>query len=307
VPGPARRRALRVALLVAITTAVLPSPGDAAAAAVPPVPPTSTTGDPPACRLADVTTKFRATRQWARTQVDWIYRLPSTYRPPNLVSTRRAGIAGGGSVRAELIADLREMASAAKAAGAPIAIESAYRSYATQVATFRSWVARLGYSSAILSAARPGHSEHQLGTAIDFKSYGIADPWLMGGYDWGKTRAGRWMLANAWKYGFVLSYPSGKKAEVCYAYEPWHYRYYGRSIARAMQQSGLTPRVWLWRHGNSPAQITPTPSPTPVPSPTLTPPPAEPTPSPTPEPTPSPTPEPTPSPTPEPTPSPTPG
>jgi D-alanyl-D-alanine carboxypeptidase len=55
------------------------------------------------------------------------------------------------------------------------------------------------------------------------------------------------MKANAWKYGFVMSYPSGRKAQVCYGYEPWHYRYYGRAIAAAMHASSLTQRYWLWR------------------------------------------------------------
>ena len=189
--------------------------------------------------------------------LDWTYRLPSSYKPPSLVAVSGAGLTGGGSVRAELIPDLKAMTAAARAAGAPIAVASAYRSYTTQVATFNDWVSRLGYAKAIVGAARPGHSEHQLGTTIDFRSYGSGDPWLIGGYDWGKTRAGRWMAANAWKFGFALSYPSGKKAEVCYGYEPWHFRYYGRAIASAIHLSGLTPRVWLWRHGNSPTMLIP--------------------------------------------------
>ena len=260
--------------------------GAAAAAADPEVPPTSTTGSPPRCDIADRPAKFAKTTDWSRTMVDWIYRVPSTYQPPDLVPVSRAGLTGGGSVRAELIPDLKAMASAARAAGSPLAVESAYRSYASQVSTFGYWRARYGYATAILGSARPGHSEHQLGTTLDFKSLGGRVPWAIGGYDWASSRAGRWLLLNAWKYGFVMSYPKNQKSAVCYGYEPWHYRYFGRTVAGAIHASGLPPRVWLWRHGNSPAS-SPTPTPTPTPPPTPTP-----TPTATPTETPTPTPAP---------------
>jgi len=211
----------------------------------------STTGSPPTCRITDVLTKYRSYTQYQRTLVDWIYRTTSTYAPHDLTAVSRAGLSGTGSVRSLVIGDLRAMTAAAKRAGAPIAVESAYRSYRTQVATFSSWVRRLGYSTAIVGSARAGHSEHQLGTVIDFKSAGGRAPWAINGYDWARSKAGAWMKANAWKYGFVMSYPSGRKTQVCYGYEPWHYRYYGRAIAAAMHASSLTPRYWLWRHGSN--------------------------------------------------------
>jgi D-alanyl-D-alanine carboxypeptidase len=257
---PAPRRLLRGAVLIAALAAGLVPQGGAQAATDPVVPPLSSSGAPPACRIADVRVKFGATADWSRTMVDWAYRVPAAYKPPNLVSVAGAGLTGFGSVRAELIPDLKAMAAAARAAGARLAVQNAYRSYATQVSAFNSWVSRLGYARAILGSARPGHSEHQLGTALDFKSYGGGDPWAFNGYDWGATKPGRWLMQNAWKYGFVLSYPKGMKPQVCYGYEPWHYRYFGRTVAAAMHLSGLTPRVWLWQHGNSPVEILPTPS-----------------------------------------------
>jgi len=268
----ARRRTSGSTFLVAFVGSclLLGGGGAAAATSAPPVPPLLTNGNPPACRIADRTARFIRTTDWSRTLLDWTLKVGSTYRPPNLVPVSRAGLTGGGTVRAELIPDLKAMASAARAAGAPIAVESAYRSYANQVASFNMWVARYGYSVAILGSARPGHSEHQLGTTLDFKSYGGGAPWAIGGYDWATSRAGRWMMANAWKYGFVMSYPKGKKSQVCYGYEPWHYRYFGRPMARAIHLSGLTTRVWLWRHGSGPITLplpTPTPLPTPSPSP----------------------------------------
>jgi zinc D-Ala-D-Ala carboxypeptidase len=228
-----------------------PVPTPAPVTTAPPVPPVSTLTSPPRCRVAEIPTKFRAYTDYQRTLLDWLYRLSSNYAPRDLTSVSAAGLTGSGSVRKLVVRDLAAMAKAARAAGARLAVESAYRSYTTQVAVFNSWVRRLGYSGAMVSSARAGHSEHQLGTVLDFKSYGAGAPWAFRGYDWATSRAGAWMKANAWKYGFVMSYPKGKSAQVCYGYEPWHYRYYGRAIAAAIHRSGATPRLWLWQHGSN--------------------------------------------------------
>jgi D-alanyl-D-alanine carboxypeptidase len=266
-----------MALLICATASQAFAAGTqpAATVAAPSVPPVSTTTRPPACKIADKTTKYTKTTMWYRTMLDWTLRLPSTYRPSDLVSTSYAGLSGGGSVRRVALADLKTMVAAARAAGARLAVQSAFRSYSTQVSTFSYWVRLAGYSRAIYASARPGHSEHQLGTVIDFKSYGGGVPWA---FDWATTKAGAWMAKNAWKYGWIMSYPKGKQSSVCYNYEPWHYRYYGKTIAAAIHASGLTTRVWLWRHGNNPGWVDPTPTPSPSP-----------TPSPTPTPTPTPT------------------
>jgi D-alanyl-D-alanine carboxypeptidase len=187
--------------------------------------------------------------------------------------------------------DLQEMSAAAAAAGSPIGIQSAYRSYAEQEQVFAHWVSIHGYQGALKLSARPGHSEHQLGLGIDVRSEPPVDT-LSG--SWGATPAGTWMRANAWKYGFVMSYPKGKTAVTCYAYEPWHFRYVGRELAAEVRASGLTLRQYLWANFTTTVVPPPTPKPTPRPAATATP-----TPSPTPSPTasPAPTARPTPSPT----------
>jgi D-alanyl-D-alanine carboxypeptidase len=145
--------------------------------------------------------------------------------------------------------DLKAVADAARAAGATLNIQSSYRSYSTQSSTFNSWVSLNGMYSALQGSARPGHSEHQLGRAIDFKSYGGSAPWNY--TDWATTKAGAWMKANAYKYGWLMSYPKASSpALTCYQYEPWHYRYFGRTLAKAIVASGLTTREYLWRHSS---------------------------------------------------------
>ena len=215
----------------------------------------------PTCRLADTLTAQRSYADWNRTVLDTTYRLTTGYHPGDLRSTANAGLNGGHTVRAFVVADLKAMTKAARAAGARLAVQSAFRSYSTQKSTFAYWSRVSGYSAALRSSARAGHSEHQLGTTVDFRSYGGSAPWYYS--DWGTTRAGAWLKKNAWKYGFVMSYPKGKSGVTCYSYEPWHYRYMGRSEAAKVRASGLTLRQYLWREQNAP---TPTPTPTPTPS-----------------------------------------
>ncbi len=149
-------------------------------------------------------------------------------------------------MRGIAIVDLRAMTAAAESAGASLAVQSAYRSYASQVSTFNYWVSVSGYAAALKASARPGHSEHQLGTTIDFKSYGGSAPWNY--TNWATTRVGAWMLANAWRYGWVMSYPKATSpSQTCYQYEPWHFRYLGRVEAKALHDAAISPRFYLWR------------------------------------------------------------
>ena len=199
---------------------------------------------PPACSYQDVLTSRQAYEQYATSLLDPTYMLPSWYAPGDLVDTSQAGLNGGYLVRSIIVPQLAALARDASAAGAPVQLVSAYRSYAQQAATFQHWVNVGGYNHALLTSARAGHSEHQLGTTIDVTSAGGAAPWDYA--DWAATPAGAWMAANAWRYGFVMTYPIGATGTSCYSYEPWHYRYVGTEIAAALQGSGLTLRQAIW-------------------------------------------------------------
>jgi hypothetical protein len=268
------RRALAIGLVLGVALLAVPAT----------TPPVAAIGPLPACRLADIPTVPRDYNSWSTTLVDWLLTVGKDYKPPDLVSVREAGIAGGGYIRKVTIDDLRAMAKAAATAGTPIGVWSPYRSYKEQVAIFNGYANTYGYKNAITYSQRPGHSEHQLGLAIDFMTAGGGSPLPLA--DWGTTPAGRWMANNAWKYGWVLSYPKGKGGALwsdaaCFHYEPWHYRYLGRELAAKVHGSGLTIREYLWTHftmvdpktGKPIPTATPSPtaSPTPTPSPTATP------------------------------------
>lgn len=188
------------------------------------------------------------TSEAALTVLDRTYALPADYAPSDLVPASVAGLAGSSGdklVRSVIVEDLAAMAAAWRDAGLTIIVESAYRSYGNQAATFESWASRLGYAEAVLRSARAGHSEHQLGTAIDFTSPG----WAGRFGDWAlESEEGAWMAANAWRHGFVMSYPSGAQEETCFGYEPWHYRWIGREAAAAHRSSGMYLREFLERY-----------------------------------------------------------
>jgi zinc D-Ala-D-Ala carboxypeptidase len=225
--------------------------GPAPSAGVSPTP-TSTTGAAavavPACAEGSQPAENASAADWRKTLLDTRYRLPSTYEPPILQSVTRAGFskAGGFVVRSVVIDDLKALRGAAAAAGTPIEIVAAYRSFEQQATLFQKRKKDLGLTEAKRKTARPGHSEHQLGTAIDFKTQGATDVSVR----WDSTATGQWMLENAWTFGFIQSYPQGSSDVTCYGYEPWHYRYVGRDVAAAIHQSGLTVREYLWNQAH---------------------------------------------------------
>lgn len=199
---------------------------------------------PPLCEYADLPAPPPAEARHL-VLVDTSYRLPADFVPAGLVPVRRAGLDDDRLLTAPAVSDLGELLSAAKEQGLEFELQSAYRSYAYQERVFSGWVESLGRERALRTSARPGHSEHQLGTALDLRSAGGLPPWEL--EDWAATPEGAWLQENGWRFGFVMSYPRGEEASTCYAYEPWHYRWLGRETAARLHASGLTLREWLWR------------------------------------------------------------
>jgi D-alanyl-D-alanine carboxypeptidase len=201
----------------------------------------------PVCQVQDIRTRYYKVKEWKKTLLDTNLKVKRSYRPWDLVSVRRANIAGTGQVRKRIIKDLRALAAAAREAGKPLAVRSAWRSYDYQRSLFDSYTRRYGYAQALKFSARAGHSEHQLGTTIDFS----VGPGVPLSTRFGDSPSGKWLARNGWKYGFIMSYPKNKKRASCYTYEPWHWRYFGRKLAREIHESGQVPRRFLYTHFES--------------------------------------------------------
>ncbi len=179
-----------------------------------------------------------------RAPMDKQHRLTADCVPPDLESLPAEMVSGGGQLlRAAAAAAFRELFSAAQIDGHTILAASSYRSYQPQVSAYQSSVNRGGEAYADRVSARPGHSEHQLGTTTDVTSANAG--YSLEGFE-GTTEAA-WLTANSWKYGFIISYPEGKEPITGYMYEPWHIRWLGKDEAKRVRDSGLTLHEWLLR------------------------------------------------------------
>ncbi|MBI2097680.1 MAG: M15 family metallopeptidase [Candidatus Vogelbacteria bacterium] len=122
---------------------------------------------------------------------------------------------------------LEKLLTAAAAERVTLQIASAYRSFGTQATLKSSYTVIYGAGSANQFSADQGYSEHQLGTTVDLTIRGTV-PFT----NFEKTAGYDWLTANAYKYGFVLSYPKGN---TYYQFEPWHWRFVGLALAAKLQ------------------------------------------------------------------------
>lgn len=149
------------------------------------------------------------------------YGLPEDYNP---------------GLDAETESQFNALSAAAAQEGLNIWLASGFRSYGYQSQIYNNYVDIYGQSTADTFSARPGHSEHQTGLAIDVNS--IDDSFA-------GTPEAIWLEKHAHEYGFIIRYPKGKEHITGYKYEPWHLRYLGKDNATAVYNSGLTLEEYL--------------------------------------------------------------
>ena len=114
---------------------------------------------------------------------------------------------------------------------------SGYRSYARQQEIYEKRLAQAGLLHTARYIARPGESEHQSGLALDLSCPAVS---LELEESFAETWEGRWLAAYAPMFGFILRYPRGKEKITGYAWEPWHIRYVGKSLALYLALTGMT-------------------------------------------------------------------
>ncbi len=133
-------------------------------------------------------------------------------------------------IHADVKPFLEKMMADASANGHPLALVSAYRSFKEQASLKSAYSMSFGAGANKFSADQ-GYSEHQLGTTIDFTTplLGVNFSSFAG------TDAYAWLTANAYKYGFIVSYP---KNNGYYVYEPWHWRFVGIVLSARLHQEG---------------------------------------------------------------------
>jgi len=227
----------------------------AAPTAVPTIPPTvepttvpTPTTEPSPTPDRDIPCSQRIPDDGLLTMVTLTYGLSRDYEPRGLV-----GLSGylpndvtlgyPTELRRIVVNPLVEMITDMQAAGLRPTIISGYRSYSAQAIAREKWLEKEPDRANILSAP-PGHSEHQLGTVVDFGSPELPD--IVGQEDiefhtwFDKTSEGIWLLENAHRYGFTLSYPFEAFETTGFFYEPWHFRYVGEEMATYLHDAGTS-------------------------------------------------------------------
>lgn len=134
------------------------------------------------------------------------------------------------------ITALEKMVLDAKKQGLSLVVSSAYRSPSLQQTLFTN-NQNQNPNQLFPSVAKPEHSEHQLGTAVDFRSGTDASFTLE---SFGRSPEYAWMAENAHLYGFVRSYPDDKESITGYIAEPWHWRYVGIDHATNVKEQDIT-------------------------------------------------------------------
>ena len=163
------------------------------------------------------------------------YYLDNTYNSDDMVKVSKKYSYGENQMLTnETYNAFIEMFNAAKSEDLTLIINSSYRSYEDQEQIYNELKSSKGEESANKIAAKPGHSEHQTGMAIDIQTYGST------ANTFEEFEEFNWLKENAYKYGFILRYPKGKEYITGYEYESWHYRYVGTEVATYIYENNIT-------------------------------------------------------------------
>jgi D-alanyl-D-alanine carboxypeptidase len=197
--------------------------------------------------LTNVSAIYSAYENTVETDIDKNYSmlvnkyhsLSSTYEPDDLVSIEWKYRLGGATdykyIRSEVNDAYVEMWEAAYQDGIYLLVDSGYRAYDKQESVYNEYQTNKGTKYADSIAARPGYSEHQTGLALDIYSKECTSA-----STFKDSNTYAWLMENAYKYGFILRYPSGSSSLTGYNYESWHYRYLGKELALKVHNEGIT-------------------------------------------------------------------
>ncbi len=167
--------------------------------------------------------------------VNKFYQLPEDYTPEALVNVSNWYCYGENKITQETYDAFINMYNAAKEQNIKIIINSSYRNYQEQEQTYQELKATYGSKKADEQAARPGHSEHESGLAID-----VFTPGNTTTVNFKESEAYQWLKNHAHEYGFIERYPEDKEYLTGYRFESWHWRYVGIEIATQIHEEEIT-------------------------------------------------------------------
>lgn len=138
-------------------------------------------------------------------------------------------IGGGLTMQRDAAIALATMIEAAAADGVELQVLSAFRSVELQKSLFFDVKSERNQSADERArvSAPPGFSEHSTGLAVDLGDGSDPSTNLNRSFD--RTPAFAWLVANAARHHFALSFPENNRQGV--SYEPWHWRFEGSAEA----------------------------------------------------------------------------
>ena len=155
--------------------------------------------------------------------VDRFHGIPPEYQPVDLIPVGPLyDQENKARLRREAAENFTRMVGDAKHDGIELKVVSGYRAWSKQQDLYEKRVRESGLDQK--TVAKPGHSEHQLGTAVDLID---GDEANLLKESFGATAAGQWLKAHAPDYGFANSFTRHNQPQTGCAPEPWHYRYWG--------------------------------------------------------------------------------
>ena len=160
--------------------------------------------------------------------------LSESYTPDDLVDMGLQYAFSDKKIRQEVYSSFKRLVKDAKKENLTIVANSTFRTYSYQENLYDNYKYSNGKEYADSYAARPGHSEHQTGLAIDVSTLNST----MANFE--ETLEFEWLQQHAHEYGFILRYPKDKEFITGYNYESWHYRYVGIKIATEIKNLGIT-------------------------------------------------------------------
>ena len=178
--------------------------------------------------------------------VNRCYRVSSEFEPRDLsvVNVESVNTNWGSHLLRESAARaLEEMFQAAAEEGLVLLASNGHRPHERQEMFHNNAIASWGLEEARRVSAVPGHSEHQLGLAMDITAHSI-DARLIEAF--AEVPEGIWVNQNAHRFGFIISYPYGREEDTGFIYEPWHIRFVGVEAATEMFNTGQILEEFLW-------------------------------------------------------------
>lgn len=189
--------------------------------------------------IAQKSGETAALSEWNLILVNNHYHIPDGY------DVKLFELSNGQKVDERIYPDLQEMFDDMRSEGVYPFVREGYRTADEQKDIIREMMAEKlsqgfspieAYDETRKIAAAVGNSEHQLGIAVDINAdLDKSDAWDV--YNW--------LDANAWKYGFILRYPPDKTEITGTSYEPWHYRYVGKTVAKEIYERQICLEEYL--------------------------------------------------------------